>query len=81
LKPSIDRNCALRFSINNEQSRISNDHLRKKEDSMCPACIANAALVAGSVMSTGGIAALVAKVVRSKKSRNDNSKKDDGKEK
>jgi hypothetical protein len=49
---------------------------------MCPACIANAALVAGSVMSTGGIAAaLVAKVVRSKKSENDNSKKDDGKEK
>jgi hypothetical protein len=47
---------------------------------MCPACIANAALVAGSVMSTGGIAALVAKV-RSKKSENDNSKKDDGKEK
>ena len=48
---------------------------------MCPACIANAALVVGSVMSTGGIAAVVAKVVRSKKSENDKSKKDDGKEK
>ncbi len=34
---------------------------------MCPACMANAALVAGSVMSTGGIAALAAKVIRFKK--------------
>ena len=41
---------------------------------MCPACIANAALVAGSVMSTGGIAAVVAKVVCSKKSENDKFK-------
>jgi hypothetical protein len=48
---------------------------------MCPACIANAALVAGSVMSTGGIAALAAKLVRSKKSRDDNSKKLTEKEK
>jgi hypothetical protein len=28
---------------------------------MCPACISSAALVAGSVMSTGGIAALAVK--------------------
>jgi len=35
---------------------------------MCPACMASAAVVAGSVISTGGIAALVAKVVRSRKS-------------
>ncbi len=48
---------------------------------MCPACIANAVLVAGSVMSTGGIAALAAKVVRSKKGRDDNSKKMTEKEK
>jgi hypothetical protein len=48
---------------------------------MCPACIANAALVAGSVMSTDGIAALAAKLVRSKKSRDDNSKKLTEKEK
>jgi len=49
---------------------------------MCPACVANAALVAGSVISTGGIGALVAKVVRSKKSgRNDNPKANSGKEK
>jgi len=35
---------------------------------MCPACIASAALMAGSVMSTGGIAALAVRVVRGKKS-------------
>jgi hypothetical protein len=63
-----------RSSIRNLQSTIINDFLREKEDSMCPACIANAVLVAGGVMSTGGITALAAKVVRSKKSRDDNSK-------
>lgn len=43
---------------------------------MCPACLANLALVAGSVMSTGGMAALAAKAVGSKKNgRNDNSSK------
>jgi hypothetical protein len=31
---------------------------------MCPACVASAALMAGSVMSTGGIVALAVKVVR-----------------
>jgi len=41
---------------------------------MCPACMANAALMAGSVMSTGGIAALAVKVVRRKKrGQHDNS--------
>jgi len=35
---------------------------------MCPACIASAAWVAGSVMSTGGVAALAVKMVRGKKS-------------
>jgi hypothetical protein len=34
---------------------------------MCPACIASAAVMAGSVMSTGGIAALAVKIVRGKK--------------
>ena len=34
---------------------------------MCPACFANAAVVAGSVMSTGGIAAFAVKLVRAKK--------------
>jgi hypothetical protein len=49
---------------------------------MCPACIVNAALVAGSVISTGGIGALVARVVRSKKSgRNENPKANSEKEK
>ena len=36
---------------------------------MCPACMASAAVVAGSVMSTGGLTALAVKVFRSKKSR------------
>ena len=35
---------------------------------MCPACMATAAVMAGSVMSTGGIAALALKIVRGKKS-------------
>jgi hypothetical protein len=35
---------------------------------MCPACVASAALMAGSVMSTGGIAAIALKIVRGKKS-------------
>lgn len=34
---------------------------------MCPACMASAAVVAGSVMSSGGIAALAVKLVRGKK--------------
>lgn len=34
---------------------------------MCPACMASAALMAGSVMSTGGVAALALKMVRRKK--------------
>jgi hypothetical protein len=53
---------------------------------MCPACIANAALVAGSAMSTGGIAALAVRMVRGKKGfHDDNStntterRNDDGK--
>jgi len=47
---------------------------------MCPACVASAALMAGSVMSTGGIAALAVKMGLSKKNRgkksgqNNNSK-------
>jgi hypothetical protein len=62
--------------IFNHQSSISSETLRKKEELVCPACIANAALVAGSVLSTGGIAALAAKMVGLKKSvPNDNSKK------
>lgn len=41
---------------------------------MCPACIASAALMAGSVMSTGGIAAIALRIVRGKKGgQQDNS--------
>lgn len=52
---------------------------------MCPACMASAALMAGSVMSTGGVAALALKIVRGKKkgepqddSTNINRRNDDG---
>ena len=42
---------------------------------MCPACMASAALLAGSVVSTGGIAALAVKVVRGiKGGQTENSK-------
>ena len=50
---------------------------------MCPACLASAALMAGSV-STGGIAALVVKMVQGKKrlqnqdSKTTERRKDDG---
>lgn len=42
---------------------------------MCPACMASAGLVIGSVVSTGGVTAVVAKVLRRKKTENDNSTK------
>ena len=35
---------------------------------MCPACVASAGVVVGSVVSTGGLTALVVKVLRKKKS-------------
>lgn len=42
---------------------------------MCPACMANAAVMASSVISTGGIAALAVRIVRGKKSGSqDNSR-------
>ncbi len=34
---------------------------------MCPACIASAALVMGGVVSSGGLTALLVKVLRKKK--------------
>jgi hypothetical protein len=39
---------------------------------MCPACAASAAVMIGSVMSTGGVAALAVKLVRGKKSGSQN---------
>jgi hypothetical protein len=41
---------------------------------MCPACIATAGMVVGSVVSTGGVTALVMKVLRKKKSEKSDSK-------
>lgn len=43
---------------------------------MCPACMASAALMAGSVMSTGGIAVLAVRIVRGKKSDKEDTSKD-----
>jgi uncharacterized protein YoaH (UPF0181 family) len=42
---------------------------------MCPACVASAGLVMGSVISTGGVAALVAKILRRQKT-NDSKQKE-----
>jgi hypothetical protein len=39
---------------------------------MCPACIASAGVVVGSVVSTGGLTALVAKILRKKKREKSN---------
>jgi len=46
---------------------------------MCPACFASAGLVVGSVISTGGLTALVARVLRKKKvEKNDSQQKEQG---
>ena len=34
---------------------------------MCPACVASAGVVLGSAVSTGGLAALIVRVLRKKK--------------
>jgi len=41
---------------------------------MCPACIASAGMVVGSVVSTGGVTALVMKVLRKTKGEKSTSK-------
>ena len=41
---------------------------------MCPACIASAGMVVGSVVSTGGVTALVMKVLRKKQGQKSDSK-------
>jgi hypothetical protein len=45
-----------------------------KEKSMCPACIASAGVVVGSAVSTGGLSALVVRVLRKKKGEKSDSK-------
>jgi hypothetical protein len=40
--------------------------LSEEETPMCPACVASAAWLAAGVTSTGGLTALVARVLRSK---------------
>ena len=41
---------------------------------MCPACVASAGVVLGSAVSTGGLTALVVKVLRKKKVEKSGSK-------
>jgi len=41
---------------------------------MCPVCMASAGLLAGSVVSTGGLTALVVKVLSRKKGEKNDSK-------
>jgi hypothetical protein len=41
---------------------------------MCPACLATAGIVIGSVVSTGGVAALVAKMIGKRKGEKSDSK-------
>lgn len=41
---------------------------------MCPACMASAGVVVGSVVSTGGLTALVTKILRKKKTATNDSK-------
>ncbi len=42
---------------------------------MCPACVASAGVVLGSAVSTGGLTALLVKILRTKKSEKSGSKK------
>jgi len=44
---------------------------------MCPACMASAGVIVGSVVSTGGVTAVLAKILRTKKSGNNVSKQDE----
>jgi len=39
----------------------------QQEEIMCPACMASAALVAGSLVTTGGMTAFLVKIFRGKK--------------
>ena len=41
---------------------------------MCPACVASAGLVVGSVVSAGGVTTLVAKILRRKKTSDSKGK-------
>lgn len=44
---------------------------KRREEHMCPACIASAALIITGIMSTGGLTALAAKKLHAKNNAND----------
>ena len=41
---------------------------------MCPACVASAGLVVGGVVSTGGVTAFIARLLRKKKTNDPKAK-------
>lgn len=41
---------------------------------MCPACVASAGLIVGSVVSAGGVTTLIAKILRKKKTTDSKQK-------
>lgn len=47
---------------------------------MCPACLGSAALMAGSVISTGGVSLLAVKIFRRKKHELTHGSKEDSKD-
>jgi hypothetical protein len=50
-----------------------NGEAKSREEPMCPACIASAALIITGIMSTGGLTALAAKKLHAKQHANDGS--------
>jgi hypothetical protein len=60
----IEKPCC---AFSSHQSSVDHHQWKAKEEIMCPACMASAAVMAASVTSTGGIAALAVKIVRGKK--------------
>jgi hypothetical protein len=52
----------------------ASDGLASEEWFMCPACVASAGVVVGSVVSTGGLTTVLVKVLRKKKEEKSNSK-------
>jgi hypothetical protein len=48
-----------------------NGMAKSREEHMCPACIASAALMITGIMSTGGLTALAAKKLHAKNNAND----------
>ena len=55
------------FASERKGSGLAEDPRFIEEEFMCPECLPSAALMISGVMSTGGLTALVVKIVRPKK--------------